>query len=100
MKITIRLAILLAITVWFAPSALASPENYLLGTFVVRCPNGHDDTVTKGTAQHVCEKCGTQTFRGGKVTVVCPHGHPNEVTLHGQTKSIICSVCKTECRRN
>lgn len=84
------------------PSALATnPPDYLWGTWVVRCPNGHDDIVTGGTAQHKCEKCGVQVFKDGKVTVVCPKGHANETTLHGKTQSVICKVadCKSECCR-
>jgi hypothetical protein len=69
------------------------------GTWVVRCPNGHDDTVTQGTCQHVCEKCGRQAFDGDVVTVVCPNGHPNRITT-GKTTSYVCPTCKTECRRD
>ena len=102
MTTTRRKALFLAATVVLMPPVLlAQPRNYLWGTWVVRCAKGHDDTVTDGTAQHKCEKCGAQVFRNGKVTVVCLNGHPNEVTLHERTESVICNVadCKKECRR-
>jgi len=77
-------------------------KNYLWGTWKVRCPNKHDDTVTQATAQHECEKCHQQVFKDGKVTVVCPNGHPNEVPLNGKKESVICQNggCKLECRRD
>jgi hypothetical protein len=81
----------------------AASGDYLWGTWYVRCPAGHDDKVTDGTAQHKCEKwdCGKQCFRDGKVTVVCPKGHPNEIILKSRTESFICKTdgCKLECCR-
>ena len=73
----------------------------MYGTWVVRCPRGHDDVVTEGTCQHVCEKCGTQVFSGQVVTVVCPAGHANRVRTGGRMTSWKCyeSNCRRECRR-
>ena len=71
----------------------------MYGKWIVRCPNGHDDVVTEGTCQHVCEKCGTQVFSGDVVTVVCPAGHPNRVHTGDAMRSWKCS-CGRECRRD
>jgi hypothetical protein len=70
------------------------------GTWVVRCSNGHDDTVTEGTCQHVCEKCGVQVFSGDVVTVVCPVGHANRVDTSDGIGSYKCATCHRECRRD
>ena len=80
---------------------------YLWETWVVRCPNcAKEDTVTRGTEQHICERCGKQTFHGPGnrvVTVVCPKGHPNEVDTSGRIESVKCASDKcghAECRRD
>lgn len=70
------------------------------GTWVVRCRNGHDDVVTQGTCQHVCEKCGVQAFSGSVVTVICPAGHANRVDTGEAMESHKCSNCGKECRRD
>jgi hypothetical protein len=101
--ITRRKALVLFATVGIAPSVLAHPANYLLGTFYLRCPNPNCwqiDRVDDGTAQHACSKDGTQMFQNGKVTMMCPNNHPNEVTVSGQVSSVKCRICGTECRRN
>jgi len=72
----------------------------MYGTWIVRCPKGHDDEVTEGTCQHVCEKCGTQVFSGNVVTVVCTKGHANRVDTGDRMTSWKCSNCGTECRRD
>jgi len=72
----------------------------LYGTWHVQCANGHIDTVTQGTCQHVCEHsgCGLQVFSGDDVTVVCRNGHPNRIkTVKPATTSFICPICKTDC---
>jgi uncharacterized C2H2 Zn-finger protein len=102
MEITRLKGLILALIMvaWISPSALAQPKDYLYGTFYLKCPKcSQVDKVEKGTVQHVCEKCHTQMFRDGKVTMMCPKGHPNEVRLHGRTTSIICKECNMECRR-
>jgi hypothetical protein len=101
MKISRRKAILILAGLSLTPSALAYPQDYLWGTWIVRCPKGHDDKVEDGTAQHKCEKCGLQVFKDGKVTAVCPKGHPNVIELKGRTESATCKVadCKSECCR-
>lgn len=71
----------------------------MYGTWIVRCPRGHDDQVTEGTCQHVCEQCGTQVFAGDVVTVVCPSGHPNRVRTGGRMTSWKCK-CGKQCRRD
>jgi hypothetical protein len=70
------------------------------GTWVVRCPNGHDDTVRGGTCQHVCEneKCRLQVFDGNVVTVVCPVGHGNRVDTGDGIGSFKCRTDGRECR--
>ena len=92
----------LASIVGSALPADAAPENYLWGTWYVRCPDGHDDKVEKGTAQHKCETCGKQCFKDGKVVVVCPKGHPNEIEVKGRVESAKCKHegCGVECRRD
>jgi hypothetical protein len=100
MTVTRRILVLLLATSWLAAFAHAGPTNYLLGTFQLKCPYcGKVDMVDKGTAQHQCENhsCGKQVFVDGKILVMCPNGHTNEVTLHGETRSIQCKFCKAEC---
>jgi len=96
-----------------APEAQAC----LVGTWVVRCPDGHDNTVNDITCQHECEttlpsgqKCGKQVFDGSWVTVVCPDqgAHPNRVNAgEGRDgnrdtwlKSKKCDTCGKECNRS
>lgn len=75
----------------------------LYGTWHVQCPNGHIDTVTDGTCQHKCEKCGLQVFSGNVVTVVCRNGHPNRIATGAGdsqhvTQHFTCPTCNTDCR--
>ena len=51
----------------------------LVGTWWVRCPNRHVDTVEDVTCNHTCEKCGANAVSNGNGTVVCPVGHDNYV---------------------
>jgi hypothetical protein len=77
-----------------------SAQACLYGKWKVRCANGHVDTVTEGTCQHVCEKCGLQAFSGDTVTVVCPEGHLNRVNTGKLLQSFKCTTprCGKECR--
>lgn len=101
MVITRRRALVCIIAAGLAPIASGHPKNYLLGTFYLQCPYcGNIDKVEDGTAQHRCQTCDKQVFHDGKVIVMCPNGHPNEIALHGRTSSIICRRCQTECRRD
>jgi hypothetical protein len=87
-------------------AAPSSARACMYGTWVVRCPNGHDDTVTRGTCNHDCEKCGAKAFSDGEGNIVCPDGHVNHVTTgdsHDEDKvmkSYKCRTCKKECRRD
>lgn len=69
--------------------SLAVAEGFLRGTWIVRCPNGHDDQVDDITRNHDCEKCGAKAVDGGTANVVCPDGHATRVT--GVTESHLCS---------
>src|SRR5665213_1284124 len=64
----------------------------LYGTWHVQCPRGHIDTVTDGTCQHRCEKCGLQVFSGNVVTVVCRNGHANRITTAPVTATMLPSI--------
>lgn len=79
-------------------------RSYLWGTWYVRCPDGHVDKVEDATAQHVCEddKCKKQCFIDGKVTVMCPDNHTNEIAVRGRVEGRKCKTdgCKKECRRH
>jgi hypothetical protein len=70
----------------------------LRGTWVVRCPNGHDDIVTGITRNHDCETCGKKAVSDGGALVVCPNGHASGVD--GITQHHTCPVCNKECRRD
>jgi len=76
----------------------------LWGKWKIRCPNGHDDIVTRGTCQHLCETCGTQAFNNGAVRIVCPNNHATLVqtgTSHDQKnvlQSFKCPIDHLECR--
>lgn len=80
----------------------------MYGTWVVRCRNGHDDTVTRGTCNHYCEKrdCPEKSFSDGAGNIVCPGGHANYVntgTSRDRDKvmqSYKCRTCGKECRRD
>ncbi|MBV9925669.1 MAG: twin-arginine translocation signal domain-containing protein [Acidobacteria bacterium] len=80
----------------------------IYGTWVVRCRNGHDDTVTRGTCNHYCEKsgCREKSFSDGAGNIVCPDSHANYVntgTSHDPAKvlqSYKCRTCGKECRRD
>ncbi len=67
----------------FTPRASADDEHHALyGRFHLRCPNKDLDVVTGGTHQHQCRTCGEQCFVNGKVKLVCPDKHDNEVSLN------------------
>jgi hypothetical protein len=76
----------------------------LVGTWKVRCPNGHDDTVNDVTCNHVCEKCHADAIKDGSGCVVCPHGHAAHVSTGSRDErdewltSFTCPVGKSECR--
>lgn len=79
----------------------------LVGTWWVRCPKGHVDTVEDVTCNHDCEKCDTNAFSNGNGTVVCPVGHNNYVRTGSRwergkwLKSYRCRTadCGRECCR-
>jgi len=111
MEISRRGALYVAVSVGLVPItgklqlALADDKRHaLIGEWRVRCPKGHIDTVTGGTKQHECDdqKCRMQCFVGGKVTVMCPKDHPNEVDLSNvdllETYTCKSEKCGTECR--
>lgn len=77
---------------------------FLRGTFIVRCPAGHDDQVDGITRNHDCEKCGRKAVDEGSANVVCPDGHATPV--EGVTESHSCTsqvqsgaLCGKQCRR-
>jgi hypothetical protein len=74
----------------------------LYGKWHVRCPAGHVDVVTDGTRQHKCDRCKKQCFVGGKVILMCPKGHANEVKLDDVDvlRSYKCGTkdCGAECQ--
>jgi hypothetical protein len=78
----------------------------IYGTWVVRCPNGHDDTVTRGTCNHTCEKCGEKAFIDGAGYIVCKGGHANYISTGTSREraqvlqSYKCKTCGKECRRD
>jgi hypothetical protein len=78
----------------------------MYGKWVVRCRNGHNDTVTDGTCQHKCDTCHVQTMPNGDVNIVCPANHVNFVktgTSHDEDKALKtykCRTCRRECRRD
>jgi hypothetical protein len=73
-------------------------EGFLIGTWVVRCPIGHDDVVHDITRNHDCEKCGRRSVDRGSARVVCPVGHTDAV--NDITAQHVCSTCGKQCRRN
>jgi hypothetical protein len=78
----------------------------LYGTFKVRCPNGHIDTVEDGTCNHTCEKCGVKALSEGEGDILCPNGHINHVRTGSSrrrrdvTSSYKCRTCGKECRQD
>lgn len=89
-------------------AAPSSAQACIYGTWVVRCRKGHDDTVTRGTCNHYCEKknCGEKSFSDGAGNVVCPDGHANYISTgvsrdrNKVMQSYKCRTCKKECRRD
>jgi hypothetical protein len=83
------------------PAKADDKRHALYGTWHVRCPAGHVDVVTDGTRQHKCETCGKQCFVNGKVTIMCPKGHANDVSLADVDvlRSYKCrtKACRAEC---
>ena len=98
----------IALTGAFTIIGLASSRTLacMYGTWVVRCPKGHDDTVTDGTCNHDCDECGAKAFYDGAGNIVCPKGHANYVntgTSHDRDKALQsykCKTCGKECRRD
>jgi hypothetical protein len=88
-----------------AKSSTTTPDGFLEGTFIVRCPGGHTDTVEGITRNHDCEKCGLKAVDGGTAYVVCPDGHATRV--EGITRTHLCTqvidcdghLCGKQCRR-
>ena len=85
-------------------STRAAAVGFLRGTWIVRCPNGHDDQVDDITRNHDCETCDAKSVDGGSANVVCPDGHATHV--EGVTESHACSfklpnggICRKQCRR-
>lgn len=83
---------------------LEAMAGFLRGTWIVRCPKGHDDQVEDITKDHDCEKCDAKAVDSGSANVVCPHGHATHV--EGITESHLCSeplpgggICGMQCRR-
>jgi hypothetical protein len=70
----------------------------LEGTWIVRCPNGHDNEVGGITRNHDCTNCGAQSVSDGGATVVCPNNHTSGVG--GVTRHHPCPTCGAECRRD
>ena len=77
---------------------------FLDGTWIVRCPKGHDDQVDDITRNHDCETCGEKAVDDGNANVVCPDGHATHVG--GITRSHLCTfnlpgggICGKQCRR-
>jgi hypothetical protein len=88
-----------------APAAARVFDGFLVGTFIVRCPNGHDDQVEDITRNHDCEWCGAKAVDGGRARVVCPDGHATHV--EGITRQHKCTQplpgggeCAKQCRRS
>lgn len=80
-----------------AVASKAMAMGFLTGTWIVRCPAGHDDRVDDTTRNHDCEKCGRKTVDDGTALVVCPNGHTTPVG--GITVQHKCGLCGAECRR-
>lgn len=76
----------------------------LVGTWKVRCPKGHIDTVDAVTCNHKCDTCGAIAMSDGEGDVVCPDGHVNHVVTGGRgdrdkwLTRYACTTCKKECR--
>jgi hypothetical protein len=80
-------------------SAGRSARACLVGTWKVRCPNGHVDTVSQVTCNHNCETCGTAAVSNGEGNIVCPAGHVNHVVTGDrdhQDSWIRSHTCATE----
>jgi len=101
----------LALAVGSAPTnelaaATRGSIGFLEGTFIVRCPRGHDDQVEDITRNHDCSHgdCGLRSVDDGRATVLCPDGHANHV--EGITRQHKCTFplpsggeCAKQCRR-
>jgi hypothetical protein len=77
----------------------------LVGTWWVKCSQGHIDQVDGITCNHDCSQCNfsNKSVDDGTAMVVCPYGHATRVQDH--TSSHLCSfvnsngiVCNTECK--
>ncbi len=85
-------------------TATTRADGFLVGTWVVRCENNHDDQVEALTRNHDCEKCGKKSVDGGKAKVVCPDNHATQV--EGVTRQHKCDFkldsggeCGKQCLR-
>jgi hypothetical protein len=88
-------------------AALAAPRRLfaiggLEGQWVVRCQNGHDNTVTGITVNHTCETsgCGLKSVSDGEGWVVCPANRDHCDWVDGVTRQHECETCGTQCRRD
>jgi hypothetical protein len=75
-------------------------SGFLEGTWVVQCPNGHNNIVSGITRNHTCENddCGVKSVSDGGAIVVCRSGHTSgvgNITRHHK-----CPICEEECRRD
>lgn len=69
----------------------------LVGTWRVRCLNGHDNMVAGFTRDHRCETCGIMSVSEGSAWVVCPRcGNVDHVD--GVTRQHECDRCGAQCR--
>lgn len=103
LRSTTALVCILAVALLTVP-VISFAIDCLRGTWIVRCPNGHDDQVDDITCNHDCEKCDAKAVDGGRAMVVCPAGHATQVT--GITESHLCNyrlpnggICGQQCRR-
>jgi hypothetical protein len=73
----------------------------LIGTWVVRCQNGHDNMVSNVTINHSCETrgCGIKSVSEGAAWVVCPRNKDHCDWVSGITKQHECETCGAQCRR-
>ena len=103
--ISILMIIILSLGLTSTKLVSKKPDGFLRGTFVVRCPNGHDDTVEGITRNHDCEKCDKKSVDEGTAMIVCPDGHATRV--EGITEGHLCTEviddaghqCAKQCRR-
>jgi hypothetical protein len=81
--------------------ARSSAVGALMGAFIVRCQNGHDNTVNGVTVTHKCETpgCGLNSVVDGGAFVVCPRDRRHRPDwCDGITKQHECETCGQQCR--